>query len=139
MYQDFFVVHFLFLVMSTFILGPVEARFYSGNNWSNFKLAFVTNRNGGMARRETAIKGGFKSDHVTDMIGQDNPADTFEAPDGTLFFGKIVQTLSGVHTVSAKEVYTKSLYQKAVKQGLNEATTATQAIEQPAPEPAPVA
>lgn len=112
-------------------LGPIDLRFYSGNNWSTCELAFVSNRNGGMARRETAINAGFKSEHLVDAIGKDNPADVFECPEtGTAYFGKIVNGPTGVHAISAKEVYTKALYAKAVKTGLLEAEKAT--LDQPA-------
>lgn len=110
-------------------LGPLSFRLYSGSNWSHAEVAFVTNRNGGMARRETAINAGFKSDHLTDMIGKENPADVFECPEtGTAYFGKIVQGPTGVYTISAREVYTKALYTKAVKQGLAAAETATDTV-----------
>jgi hypothetical protein len=110
-------------------LGPISARLYSGSNWTHAELAWVSNRNGGMARRETAINAGFKSDHITDMAGRDNPADTFEDPaTGTLYFGKIVSSPTGVYAISAKEVYTKALYTKAVKHGLAAAETATEAV-----------
>jgi hypothetical protein len=114
-------------------LGPISARLYSGKNWTHAELAFVSNRNGGQARRETAVSAGFKSDHLIDMVGKDNPADTFECPEtGTLYFGKIVQTPTGVYAISAKDVYTKSLYTKVVKEGLAAAETAT---TPPQPEP----
>ncbi len=87
-------------------LGPISARLYSGSNWTHAELAWVSNRNGGMARRETAINAGFKSDHITDMVGRDNPADTFEDPaTGTLYFGKIVSSPTGVYAISAKDHY----------------------------------
>jgi hypothetical protein len=121
-------------------LGPLSARLYSGSNWTHAELAWVSNRNGGMARRETAINAGFKSDHLIDMVGKDNPADTFEDPaTGTLYFGKIVQTPTGVYAITAKEVFTKSLYSKAVKQGLAAAETATETVDAPKPAPAVVA
>lgn len=107
-------------------LGPISARLYSGTNWTHAELAWVSNRNGGMARRETAINAGFKSEHLLDAVGKDNPADSFECPEtGALFFGKICQSPTGVYAISAKEVYTKSLYTKAVKHGLAAAETAT--------------
>ena len=110
-------------------LGPISARLYSGSNWTHAELAWVSNRNGGMARRETAINAGFKSDHLTEMAGKDNPADTFECPDtGILYFGKIVSSPTGVYAISAKEVYTKTLYTKAVKHGLAAAETATESV-----------
>ncbi len=118
-------------------LGPISARLYSGRHWTHPERAWVSNRNGGMARRETAINAGFKSDHITDMVGRDNPADTFEDPaTGTLYFGKIVSSPTGVYAISAKEVFTKTLYTKAVRHGLAAAETATEAVTAaPATEP----
>ena len=110
-------------------LGPLSLRLYSGTNWTHAEAAWVSNRNGGMARRETAINAGFKSDHLTEALGKDNPADSFACPDtGSLFFGKIIQTPTGVYAISAKEVYTKSLYTKAVKHGLAAAESATESV-----------
>jgi len=111
-------------------LGPISARLYSGSNWTHAELAWVSNRNGGMARRETAINAGFKSDHLTEIVGKDLPSDTFECPDtGTLYFGKIVQTPTGTYVVSAKDVYTKAIYEKACKQGLQNAEAATAVLQ----------
>lgn len=111
-------------------LGPISARLYSGSNWTHAELAWVTNRNGGKARRETAINAGFKSEHLIDMVGKDNPADLWEDPTtGTVYFGKIVQTPTGVYAISAKEVFTRALYEKACKEGLNEAEKATSELE----------
>lgn len=110
-------------------LGPLSLRFYSGKNWTHAEAAWVSNRNGGKARRETAIRAGFKSEHAIDMIGRDNPADEFVCPTtGQKFFGKIVSTPSGVYAISAKDVYTKSLYTKACKEGLQAAESATAQI-----------
>ena len=111
-------------------LGPISARLYSGNNWTHAELAFVSNRNGGMARRETAVSAGFKSDHLIDMVGKDNPADSFECPEtGTLYFGKIVQTPTGTYVISAKDVYTRAVYERACKEGLKLAEQATAGLE----------
>ena len=120
-----------------FQLGPLDFRFYQGtdndHSWTNAEIAFVTNRHGGKARRETAIRAGVRSDHLVDMIGKDLASDTFECPEtGTLYFGKIVQTPTGVYAISAKDVYTKALYTRVVKQGLAAAETAT---TPPQPEP----
>lgn len=117
--------------MAQFDLGPLSFRLYSGHNWTHAEVAFVTNRNGGMARRETAAHVGFKSEHLLDAVGKQNMADSFEDPDtGTLHFGKIVQTPTGVYTISAKEVYTRALYERACKQGLNQAEQATAQIDE---------
>lgn len=120
-------------------LGPISLRLYSGQdrgkNWTHLEAAWVTNRNGGKARRETAVAASFKSEHLLEMAGKDNPADTFTCPDtGTVYYGKIVQTPTGVYAISATDVYTKSLYTKAVKQGLTAAESATAKIS-PAAEP----
>lgn len=107
-------------------LGPFSFRHYAGDNWSHLELAFVTNRNGGMARRETAVKAGFKSDHITDMAGKNNPADKFVNPDtGSIYFGKIVKVPGGFATISAAEVYTRALYERACQDGLHAAERAT--------------
>lgn len=111
-------------------LGPLALRLYSGSNWTHAEAAWVSNRNGGMARRETAINAGFKSDHLTDMVGKDLASDTFECPDtGTLYFGKIVQTPTGTYVISAKEVYTKAIYERACKEGLQNAEAATTKLQ----------
>jgi len=109
-----------------FNLGPISARLYSGTNWTHAELAWVSNRNGGMARRETAINAGFKSEHLIDVVGKDLASDTFECPDtGTLYFGRIVQTPTGTYVISAKEVYTRAVYEKVCKEGLQAAESAT--------------
>lgn len=111
-------------------LGPFALRAYSGDNWSHLELAFITNRKGGMARRETALRGGFKSEHLIELVGTDNPADVFEDPStGTPYFGKVVQGPAGTYVISAKEVYTRALYEKACKQGLQQAEAATASLQ----------
>lgn len=111
-------------------IGPIALRLYSGKNWTYAEAAWVTNRNGGKARRETAINAGFKSEHAIDMLGRDNPADKFVCPDtGKEYFGKIVSTPTGVYAVSAADVYTKAIYQEAVKKGLHQAEAATANVE----------
>lgn len=106
-------------------LGPFALRYFSGDNWSSLELAMVTNPNGGMARRETALRGSFKSEHLLEALSQENPADSFVAPDGKTYYGKIHQTPAGTYVISAKEVYTKELYSNAVKHGLAQAQQAT--------------
>lgn len=115
--------------MAELKLGPVALRCYSGSNWTHLELAFVTDGNGGMARRETAINAGFKSEHLLEAVGTENPADAFTCPTtGQTYYGKIMQTPTGVYAISAKEVYTKALYSKAVKQGLRAAESATETV-----------
>jgi hypothetical protein len=117
-----------------FQLGPLDFRFYQGtdndHSWTNAEIAFVTNRHGGKARRETAIRAGVRSDHLVDMIGKDLASDTFECPEtGTLYFGKIVQTPTGTYVISAKDVYTRAVYERACKEGLKLAEQATAGLE----------
>lgn len=118
--------------MAQFDFGPISLRCYSGTcdngtrNWTHLEAAWVTNRNGGAARRETAVNAGFKSEHLIEIAGTENPADTFICPKtGQTFYGRIVQTPTGVYTLTAAEVYTKQLYTKAVKEGLRAAESAT--------------
>lgn len=134
-----FVVLF-FSIMPVINLGPATARVFVYDNYTSLELAWVSNRFGGMARRETAIRGSFKSDHILEAVGKDNPADTFTCPDtGVISYGKIMEGPGGVYTLSAKEVYTKSLFTRAVKAGLRSAEDATNRVEattsQAAPEP----
>lgn len=114
-------------------LGPISFRAFSENGWTSYQLGFTTNANGGAAMRETALKTSFKSDHLTELVGKDNQADTFEDPEtGTLFFGKFCQTPTGTFYLSAKAVYTKALYQRITKTGLQAAEQAT--TGEPAPQ-----
>jgi hypothetical protein len=111
-------------------LGPIRLACVSGRNWTHLQAGWVTNRYGGAARRETAISAGFKSEHAIEMAGKDNPADKFTCPDtGKEYFGKLIQTPTGVYVLSAQEVYTKALYTQAVKAGLNAAEAATTRVE----------
>jgi hypothetical protein len=122
--------------MTEFNLGPITFRAYSGDNWSHLELAFATNARGGMARRETAVRLGLKSEHLIQMRGKDNPNDSFVTPEGNVVFGKIDVNPAGVFVLSAKDVYALGLYQQSVKNGLlvAEASAAEPAIE-PAAEP----
>jgi hypothetical protein len=106
-------------------IGPFTVSHFSGSDWSWIDLAYVSNRKGGMAARTTNLRGSFRSQHLTESFGQDNPADTFTCPTtGTVYYGRIVQGSDGVHSISAKEVYSKALYTKAVKEGLTNASKA---------------
>lgn len=103
---------------------PVRLRWFTADNFFSAELALVTRPNGGLARRETAIRVGFRSDHLVQMAGVDNPADTFECPDtGTLFIGKIINTPDGVLAVTSKELFTEALIQRASKDALDQVKT----------------
>jgi hypothetical protein len=106
-------------------LGPFALRVFSADNWTSLELAYASNRNGGMARRETALRGSFRSDHLLEAMATQNMADEFVAPDGKTYYGLIQQTPTGVYSISAKEVYSRSLYEAAVKDGLQQAQAAT--------------
>lgn len=113
--------------------GPLSFRAFCEDGWTSYQLGFTTNENGGAAKRETLLKTSFKSDHLTELVGKDNQADTFEDPEtGTLFFGKFCQTPTGTFYLSAKAVYTKALYQRITKNGLQAAEQAT--TGKPAPQ-----
>lgn len=96
-------------------LGPLSLRVHAHRNWSNIELGFTSNRDGGMAVRETAIRVGFKSEHLIDALGTDNPNDTYLAPDGTTILGKIcVLPGKGVHVLDARQVYALQLHKETV-------------------------
>lgn len=125
-------------------IGPLVLRHFSGDNWSSTELAFATNPKGGMARRETAVRVGFKSDHLIAGLGRDNPNDRYVTPDGNIVFGKISFTPGGgVHVLSAAQVYAASLQRQAIKAATEEAANlqpiepvTVEVAEPPAPEPA---
>jgi hypothetical protein len=108
------------------ILGPVSLRAGGGQNWSQFDLAFTTNRNAGMAARESAIRFGFKSDHLLALTGTDNANDTYKTPEGDTVYGKVSITPGGaVHVLSAHQVYAQRVHQAALKSGLELAAEST--------------
>lgn len=111
-------------------LLPIDIRFSSGDNWTSAEAAWITNRNGGLARKETALRGSFKSDHLIYATGKPNPADKFTCPEtGRVFHGKIVQNASGVHAVTSAQVYSDWLFQESVKNGVMAAEQATKTIQ----------
>jgi hypothetical protein len=103
---------------------PIRFRVFTADNFFSAELALVTRPNGGLAKRETAVRVGFRSDHLVQLAGIDNPADTFECPDtGTLFIGKIVNTPDGVLAVTSRELYTEALIARAAKDAVEAVRT----------------
>ena len=103
-------------------LGPVSLRASGGDNWSLFDLAFTSNKNAGMAARETAIRLGFKSEHLLALAGTDNANDTYVTPAGDTVYGKVSITPGGaVHVLTAQQVYAETVRAKATQAGLKEA------------------
>jgi len=94
-------------------IGNAFLRVYSGANWSTIELGFATNRNGGLARRESAVSLGFKSEHALEVFSVENPADRFVAPDGTITHGRICVQGDRQYSLSAQEVYTARLFDAA--------------------------
>lgn len=90
--------------------GPFELRFYSGTGWSTAEAAFVTARKGGAAQRETAIRTAFKSEHLTELCGEDNPHDT-AVVDGVTYTGKTVSGLDkdNPHVITADQVAARAI------------------------------
>lgn len=89
-------------------LGPIDIRFYSGKGWSSGELAFVTARKAGEATRETALRTSFKSEHLTEIFGEEDPTDTFTAPDGTTYHGRVTPGFDGdAHVITARQVYAR--------------------------------
>jgi hypothetical protein len=94
----------------------LEFHAYSGDNWSHTKLAFVTGRDAGQAQRETALTAGFKSEHLTELLGEENQDDRFQAADGTIYYGRQVRGIDGSHSVSAKQVAALAQHKAAMKE-----------------------
>ena len=109
-------------------LGPIDICFYSGSNWSSFKLGFVTNRDGGAARRESAIRGSFKSEHLIEAVGTENTADV-AIINGKTYHGRVVQGLDGPHVLTALQVAARHEYQNTLKQQKRNAVKAAADVE----------
>ena len=97
-------------------LGGTFLRFYSGSNWSHLELGFATRRHGGLARRETSVQVGFRSDHALELFSVDNPADRFIAPDGSITYGRICTHGRHRYSLSAEQVYTARLFDRTAQQ-----------------------
>jgi hypothetical protein len=96
-------------------IGSAFLRIYSGSNWSHLELGFATNRHGGLARRESAISMGFKSEHALETFSVENPADRYIAPDGTITHGRICVQGSRTYALSAEQVYTSALHKRTLR------------------------
>lgn len=120
------------LIIMELNLGPIALRHYSGKGWSFAEIAFITAKNGGLARRESAVHAAFKSEHLTEMLGQENPNDKFIAPDGTVYYGKVHVVGGAVNVISAEQVFAAKARAAAIN-------AADKAQSQPEPEPQAVA
>lgn len=101
-------------------LGPLELRFTTndtGNNWSNVVFAFVTNRDkGGFSTRETAVRAGFKSEHLLEALGEEDTSST-AVVNGTTYHGRRSKGLDGNdHVLTAEQVAAKAEYLKAMRE-----------------------
>lgn len=109
-------------------LGPIEVRYFSGLNWSNFELAWVTARKQGYAQRETSLRCSFKSEHLLDIAGAPNPDDTLTV-DGITYQGRCSVGVDGdLHTLTARHVAARAIRIQAMQQGLQKAQQAAVTI-----------
>jgi len=123
-------------------LGPLELRCYSGStrclgdngepsprlhNWSDVELAFVTSRTrAGFSNRETCVRMSFKSEHLIEAIGEDNPDDVVTI-NGTTYHGKVVAGADGlVHSLTAQQVSIRAEYLMALRESRKLARRAAQ-------------
>tara|TARA_B100001996_G_scaffold184471_1_gene141043 strand:+ start:633 stop:1118 length:486 start_codon:yes stop_codon:yes gene_type:complete len=88
--------------------GPLDVDYLAGSNWTKFRLMLVTNRNCDKARRETGVELGFKSEHLLDVVGVDNPADSF-VHEGQTYYGLIYKLGKAVHSLSAEQRFSSQL------------------------------
>ena len=106
-------------------LGPLELRFFSGQNWSSFELGLVTARKAGQAQRETTLRTSFKSDHLLEVFGEEDPTDQLTTPDGEVFCGRVSPGIDGdAHTISAEAVYAAHLRKQALREAAKAAKVA---------------
>lgn len=96
-------------------LGPAFLRFYSGSNWSHFELGVATNPHGGLARRESSIAVGFKSEHALEVFSVENPADRYIAADGTITHGRICVQGKRTYSLSAEQVFSATLHKRTLR------------------------
>jgi len=95
-------------------LGPFALRYFGeAGVWSSLELAYVSNRHCGLARRESALRFSFKSEHCIEAFGLENPADVFTADDGSVTYGRIVIHRGNASVLSAEQIYTANLLRKA--------------------------
>lgn len=109
---------------------PIEIHAYSGsagpgdNNWSFLKASLVTGRDAGLVRRETAVQAAFKSEHLLELVGEDDPTDTYTTPSGTTY----TATVWGEdHRLSAQQVAARAEHQAAIRAASKQAKVAAQA------------
>jgi hypothetical protein len=110
-------------------LGPIDIRFFSGKGWSSAEVALVTARKGGQAQRETCVRGSFKSEHLTEVFGEEDPTDMFLAPDGQSYYGRVTPGLDGdSHIITAQQVYARKQRADAIRAGLKNAEAVANSI-----------
>lgn len=96
-------------------LGNTFIRHYSGQNWTFFEIGVATRPRGGLARRESALQVGYKSEHLLEQLAVDNPADRYVAPDGTITYGKICVQGSRSYALSAEQVFSAQLLDRTLR------------------------
>lgn len=116
--------------MPIIAIGPFEFRTYSnvtGRNWTDVEFAFVTGRTkAGFSERETSFRTGFRSDHLLEAFGEDNPDDQVTV-NGTTYFGKTAAGFDGNdHVLTAQQVSTRAEYLKALQESRKQARRAAE-------------
>lgn len=107
-------------------VGPAFLRLYSGSNWTHLELGVATCPDGGLARRETALSVGLKSEHALEVFSAENPADRYIAPDGSITYGRICVQGRRTYALSAEQIYTAALHQRTLRAARERATRQVQ-------------
>lgn len=95
---------------------PIELRVASGSGWSSFEAALVSNPDNDLARRETALRAAFKSDHLTEIFGEEDTSSAFVAPDGKTYYGRMTVGLDGErHVITGQQVYARQAHADAMR------------------------
>lgn len=109
-------------------LGPLELRFFSGQNWSTFEVGLITARKAGQAQRETTLRSSFKSEHLLGILGEEDPTDQLTTPNGEVFYGRVSPGIDGdAHAIPAEAVYAAHLRKQALREAAKQARIANAA------------
>lgn len=109
---------------------PIEFRVASGSGWSSFEAALVNNADNDLARRETAVRAAFKSEHLTEIFGEEDTTDAFEAPNGKTYYGRTTTGLDGErHVITGRQVYARQAHADAIRAAKTSAQVASREAE----------
>lgn len=107
--------------MYQFKLGPVEAKLFSGDNWSKAQVGICTDR-GTSAEMFTGLQAGWRSDHVIAWTAPENTDDVLTI-DGVTYTGRILNGLTAEssndvapHVITAHQLAARAIRAKKLRE-----------------------